>query len=217
MQGCERPSKAQEAPGEKHLEKEAQQEKRREVQLEADTSVPRTMKGTHAPSESEKIAHDVSWRHRGARSARLDLASSLITPFSLAEKEFCFSTRRCNAAESHERLAPHTLKAVLRSCHTSYRGLQRGRRAGLATSIAKAFPQTFPCAARLHKGSLEVGPILAEDSGVSESPNVRGADPERVPFLAGLLCWTFSTAVRQQTLDPAIVETNTKAHFSNPS
>ena len=39
--------------------------------------------------------------------------------------------------------AHHTLKAVLRSRHTSYRGASKGGRAGLATSNAKASPQTF--------------------------------------------------------------------------
>ena len=39
---------------------------------------------------------------------------------------------------------PSYALAVLSSCQTSYRGLHRGGRAGWATSIAKAFPQTFP-------------------------------------------------------------------------
>ena len=51
---------------------------------------------------------------------------------------------RCNAGESPYRLVPHTPKAVLHSCHTSYRGLQRGGRACLATSTGRASPQTFP-------------------------------------------------------------------------
>ena len=43
----------------------------------------------------------------------------------------------CASVESDD--AHHTLEAVLRSCHTSYRGLEQED-----VSMARAFPQTFP-------------------------------------------------------------------------
>ena len=56
--------------------------------------------------------------------------------------------------ERGEGRRPQPLTAVLRSCRTSYRGLQRGGRAGQATSYAKAClssPEDLSLAPRVRK------------------------------------------------------------------
>ena len=47
-----------------------------------------------------------------------------------------------NVSERGEGRRPPPLKAVVRSCHTSYSGLQRGGRAGPAASTAGAFARS---------------------------------------------------------------------------